>query len=86
MSSDFFAGYYKFVLKIGFVLANELDIGRGGQVSAWGTIHMAAAFAGCRMALVVSDCKDKGNTLNYLYLPQRKLLTQSCLNVRGHLT
>ena len=24
----------------------------GGQVSVWGTIHMAAALAGCRMALV----------------------------------
>ena len=47
-----------------FCASKKSWIGRGGQVSAWGTIHMAAALAGYRMALVVSDCKDEGNTLN----------------------
>ena len=37
------------VLKIGFSLTG---IGGGGRVSAWGAMHMAAALAGCRKALV----------------------------------
>ena len=56
-----------------FCASKKNWVGRGEQVLAWGTIHMAAALAGCRMALVVSDCKDESNTLNYLYLPERKL-------------
>ena len=35
-------------LKIGFALAQR----RGRRVSAWGAMHMAAALAGCRTALV----------------------------------
>ena len=66
-----------------FCASKKNWVGRGGQVSAWGTIHMAAALAGCRMALVVSDCKDKGNTKLKPYLPKERRL---CLNVHGHLT
>ena len=46
-------------------------------------MHMAAALAGCRMALLVSDCKDEDNTLNEAIFTTVKTL---CLNVRGHLT
>ena len=46
------------VLKIGFVLAKRRDrgLGGGGQVSARGAVHMAAALAGCRKALVSTGC------------------------------
>ena len=37
------------ILKIGF---KKSGIGGGGQVSARGAVHMAAALAGCRKALV----------------------------------
>ena len=40
------------VLKIGFVLAKKGGIGGGGWVSAQDAVHMAAALAGCRKALV----------------------------------
>ena len=40
----------QFVL-IGFALAKKVGWG-GGRVSAWGAVHMAAALAGCRKALV----------------------------------
>ena len=66
-----FAACYKFVFKIGFVLAKELGR-KSGQVSAWGTIHMAAALAGCRMGLLVSDCKDEDNTKNNAISTQKK--------------
>ena len=42
----------QFVLKIGFALAKKGGIGGGGWVSALGAMHMAAALAGCRKALV----------------------------------
>jgi len=35
-----------------FCASKKGRIGRGGWVSAWGPMHMAAAFAGCRKALV----------------------------------
>ena len=34
-----------------FALAKKGRIGGGGQDSAWGAVHMAAALAGCRIAL-----------------------------------
>ena len=41
------------VLKIGFALASKKGgIGGGGRVSARSAVHMAAALAGCRKALV----------------------------------
>ena len=40
------------VLKIGFAQAKKGGIGEGGRVSAQGAVHMAAALAGCRKALV----------------------------------
>ena len=40
------------VLKIVFVLAKKSGIRGGGQISAWGAVHMVAALAGCRKALV----------------------------------
>ena len=39
------------VLKIGFALKKG-GIGGGGWVSVRGSVHMAAALAGCRKALV----------------------------------
>ena len=35
-----------------FCASKKGRIGGGGQVSAWGAVHMAAALAGCRKALV----------------------------------
>ena len=35
-----------------FCASKKGGIGGGGQVSAWGAMHMAAALAGCRKALV----------------------------------
>jgi len=40
------------VLKIGFALAKKSRIGGGRWVLARGAVHMAAALAGCRKALV----------------------------------
>ena len=40
------------VLKIVFALAKKSGIRGGGQISAWGAVHMVAALAGCRKALV----------------------------------
>ena len=38
-----------------FALAKKGRIGGGGQDSAWGAVHMAAALAGCRKALNASE-------------------------------
>ena len=35
-----------------FCNSKKGGIGGGGQVSAWGAVHMAAALAGCRKALL----------------------------------
>ena len=35
-----------------FFASKKGGIGGGGWVSAWGAMHMAAALAGCRKALV----------------------------------
>ena len=35
-----------------FCASKKGGIGGGGRVSAWGAVHMAAALAGCRKALV----------------------------------
>ena len=35
-----------------FCTSKKGGIGRGGRVSAWDAVHMAAALAGCRKALV----------------------------------
>ena len=35
-----------------FCASKKGRIGRGRRVSAWGAVHMAAALAGCRKALV----------------------------------
>ena len=35
-----------------FCTSKNVGIGRGGWVSAWGAMHMAAALAGCRKTLV----------------------------------
>ena len=35
-----------------FCASKKGGIGRGGQVSAWGAVHMVAALAGCRKVLV----------------------------------
>ena len=43
------------VLKIGFALAKK--VGWGGRVSAQDAMHMAAALAGCRKALVGTGCR-----------------------------
>ena len=37
-----------------FCTSETGGIGGGGWVSAWGAVHMAAALAGCRKALVVT--------------------------------
>ena len=38
-----------------FCTSKKDGIGGGGQVSAQGAMHMAAALAGCRKALVSTD-------------------------------
>ena len=35
-----------------FCASKKCGIGEGGRVSAWGAVHMLAALAGCRKALV----------------------------------
>ena len=44
-----------------FCASNKARIGKGGRVSAWGAVHMAAALAGCRTALV-----DTGWAISHL--------------------
>ena len=39
---------YQIILKIGFALAKKCGTGGGGEVSAQGAVHMAAALASCR--------------------------------------
>ena len=34
-------------LSVRFFTSRKGEIGEGGQVSAWGIVHMAAALAGC---------------------------------------
>ena len=54
------------VLKIGFVLAKKGGIGGGGWVSARSTVHMSAALAGYRRALV-----STGWTISHLVSTNR---------------
>ena len=54
------------VLKIGFVLAKKGGIGGGGRISARGAVHMAAALAGCSIALV-----STGWTISHLVSTNR---------------
>ena len=43
-----------------FCTSKKGGIGVGGQVSAQGIMHMAAALAGCRKALVGTGCHNWG--------------------------
>ena len=55
----------------------------GGRVSAWDTLQMLAALAGCKMALVFSDCTCVINPWHhvnqmYLTLSRESLGTRLC--------
>ena len=59
-----------------FHASKKGGIGGGGWVSAWGAVHMTAALAGCRKALVDTDlgisflfqhgCRAHGSCLGWL--------------------
>ena len=83
ISMSFFRHHSTLQIKIPFNNSTMVAKRGSGRVSAWGTLHMAATLAGCRMALVFSDCKDKGNTLKP-YPPQKRRLV--LVNVHRSLT
>ena len=56
-----------------FCASKKGGIGGGGRVSAWGAVHMAAALAGCRKALV-----GTGWTISHLVGTNRLRNHSSC--------